>query len=177
MNKSFFYKDFKYWLKENRSRFICTPYISNVQNRSFHVMFQETNGFLIVSVTKGGQFTIWSRCSDKEYLKSGHLLINDWIEDFDYALKKEADGSFYCDLCRQYDETEHGKFFDDFYDSRKSLLRDHCYGPFLKWCNKTIIPEHHIVIYPQYTKIGVLDDILKQDKDGPSLIFRIKGSS
>lgn len=186
MNKSFFYKDFKYWLKENRSRFSCRPFITRVRRDSFLVMFQECNRLVYLCADKTGNFSVWSQYSGdvvlekmislygkkeiERYGAASHSSLNDWIADFDYLLKQDDQGNYFCELCK----TEEGMGFYSIYKTRKEFLRHESYEPFLKWCNEKINPANHIVFFPHHTQIGKLEDILNKSKEEPFFIFKIK---
>jgi len=191
MNKSFFYKDFKYWLKENRCRFkTCTPYISKVSQKSFCVMFQECGGLLYLLVDKHGEFSVWSHYTGKDILKKFTVLygeeeidkydkgnyrtLTDWVADFDYIFKKNAFGNYFCELCEIANQVEGGREFYSIYKTRRDFLRTESYEPFLEWCNEKIVPSHHIIFYESYTKLGELEDVLSKSKKEPFYIFKIK---
>jgi hypothetical protein len=158
-NRSFFYRHFNSWLKDNRHRFTASPYIAEVHRTSFKVYFQESGSSLYLLVGKLGEFSIWTRCRDKETLKK--LSVDtDWVADFDYNLRKTPDGFYRCDFCLK----------PTHYATREQLLCDHSYEEFLDWSNKNIIDGHEVCFSDGVTFIGLVEEIIKKSHD--AILYR-----
>ncbi|WP_127716731.1 hypothetical protein [Halobacteriovorax sp. HLS] len=165
MNKSFFYRDFKYWLKRNRSKFLVEPYIAHVRKDQFRVYFRGCKGLIYLKVDRWGEFSIWSyfkselvkmhyekHYSDR-YQYEGALI--DWVESFDTSVWREDNGKYFCEFCSILPDRHR-----EYYKSRSDLMIDHCYSPFLEWCNEVLAKSDCIAFYECYTEVGVRKEIL-----------------
>ena len=169
MNRSFLYKNFRNWLKENRSRFKVEPYITDVTKDSFRVHFRGIRGICLV-VNRGSEFSIWSFCKDSIIFESyknyyGEIVVNqksrdefnslsDWVADFDLVCHRDTAGKYFCDLC---DEGQPQ------FGTREELYRVHSYEPFLVWVNTILANADCIVFYVNYTLVGIKEEILKRN--------------
>ena len=165
MNRSFFYRHFKYWLKVNRSKFLVEPYIAHVRKNSFRVYFRGCKGLIFLKVNRWGEFSIWSyfksEIVNQHFVKfygetdKDENVLMDWCWDFDYFLKKNALDVFYCDYC-----TDKSGNTSETFSSRSKFLIKHSYVPFLNWCNEILFQADCIAFYENYTKIGQKKTIL-----------------
>lgn len=159
MNRSFFYRHFKYWLNKNRKEFLVEPYIAHVRKNSFRVYFRGCKGLIFLLVNRSGEFSVWSYYKSEavrqnfiefygKAYKDENILM-DWCYDIDYSLKKNAQGAYYCDFCID----ENGKPFKTFC-TRSEFLIKQTYTHFLKWSNEVLAKSDCIAFYQNYTKIG-----------------------
>lgn len=129
MNRSFFYHNFRHWLKVNRSKFAYFPYISQVRKNTILVQFHGLKSKLTVCISRSGSFDVFAMKS----LESAEFEL---IAEFDLYVQRESRG--YC-LVWPSDE-----FKGKYYLSRKDLYREHCYNRFLEWFNQNI--QHHLQV-------------------------------
>jgi len=153
MNRSFFFKDFKYWLKINRNRFIRNIYIRNVQKNYYNIYFQGLEKYLVATVKRGGEFSIWAltplEIIDKDFPIAKCLF--DWIGDFDLYISRDHFGRFYWN----YEEEKNGIYSTrtQYIDNRNKFYVENCWEPFLKWTNEKLISGNEIRYFQSYVKI------------------------
>lgn len=165
MNRSFVYRNFKAWLKTNRQRFRFYPYITNVKKNSFEVQFQGLGKILFLNVKSGGEFSVWTNLVSRK--------LNypwDWCADFDLLEQKTSRG-YSCGFC----EEENKKY----YIHRENMYIEHCYEPFLKWCNENL-KEGHLIVnmgrinHGGFSRICSISDLEAIDRNELIDIFEIK---
>lgn len=126
MNRSFFYRHFKNWIKINRSKFLIEPYILRVRKNEFRVYFRGLGNCYFLNVNKYGDFSLLSRYHSSHFADYSY----EWVADFDYVIENEGSG-FYCKLCRGG-----GDRTFDLFQTREEFVVNHSYIPFLEWINK-----------------------------------------
>lgn len=173
-NRSFIYRHFKGWLKDNRKRFRCNPYITYIKKRSFRVMFQECEGQICLDVNQYGEFSIWSQFRDKKTIKYAreHELVHcDWIADFDFYLCQTARGHFYC----QWATGPSSEYqYQCLYNTKEELLIQQCYEPFLAWANENIVAGSKILFYESSARIISSDTQIKRTGEKLLYVYTIK---
>jgi hypothetical protein len=115
----------------NRSRFRFIPYITDVKKNLFTVKFHGLGNIVFLKVQKGHEFSMWTNLVSQR--------INypwDWVADFDLLEQKSSRG-YSCGLC----EGDYKKY----YLNRKDMYIEHCYEPFLEWCNEKLVVGHYVL--------------------------------
>jgi hypothetical protein len=135
------------WLKENRSRFSFQPRVVRCRK---HIVDFEMQG-----TTNALKFSFISRsCSGISVAAMWHGECLDIIGDFDVAEERSDKGW----MCR-YDEPEDRQYWQ----TREQLWIEHCFEPFLKWCNNELATARWLELY-----IGEGTTAAKLHKDRPA---------
>ena len=114
---------FKKWLAENGHRFNRKYKIRNYdKGESIHIYFEDVTPELHCYVSEGNVGT------------SVHFRgrIWDFLEDFDYAIRRGRNRKYYCGMCLER----------KYYDTPQELLFEHSFENFLEWVNENFTPFH-----------------------------------
>jgi hypothetical protein len=138
MKRSRLLKIFKNWLKENRSRFIATPYISKIRHNYFEVRFNECPSIIYFRM-RNFEFDGYAHFRGRNPKSSNRVEVYEWIYDGLYGIKKNASGLLFCPYCQGP--------YPCLYNNKVEFFNLHSFEPFLAWVNEKITPGNQIVFY------------------------------
>lgn len=160
VNRSRFFRVFKKWLKENRSKFLYViPYIACVDKNSFLVYFHGYKHFVVIGARTDGEFSAWSRfdvpSTHKDFADYGPQS-SDWIGDFDTSIE-------YCSIRGFYNSL----IIEDhvYFKTKEEFWIKSSFEPLLEWVNEKLNPKMCMVMYAGHTKFISVDDVDKIKKD------------
>ena len=149
MRRASWYRIVDRWLKENRSRFICLPYLLKGRNKHHaSIKFLGCKNYLEVCLSSWGSIDVMV------FYSGDGRETSDLLCDFDYSPQRNSPAGFYCDLCH-YTEDGGTKPVEQwkYYKSKKELIIEHSLEPMLKWCNEFIRQGSQILFYEFGAKI------------------------
>jgi len=138
LQKNFIYLNLIKWLNLNQHRFLIHPYIENINETAFSMVFQNVN-YVKVIFKYCGEVEIWAtKEDDDENLEIITPLkeFADILYEFDIREKKLNKG-YLCEVCTPPVYTK----------DRSAIWEMHVYEPLLKWTTVNLTPQNQLCIY------------------------------